>query len=496
MHGELVAFSFSPGIRRIRAIERFLGVERVLSPGSLGKEDFSAACALVWGRKQTGTRTSDWADKHSIPVWYLEDGFIRSCSSKAHSRMTYSLTVDDLGVYYDSTSPSLLENYLNDETRLSLLDSDKELSDYVQRCRSKLVDNNVTKYNFVKDLSDDSPLFNTDQPIVLVVDQTYEDASVRFGSMSKRDFSDMLDAAIDENPGARVIVKTHPDVAKGLKKGYLQSLAQKRSLPILSEACNSISVIKRASAIYCGTSQMGFEALLCKKPVSVFGLPFYAGWGVTDDRKQIPRRVARRSVDELFYASYDWYSRYCNPVTGERWSLEQCLDHVILQKRYFAENAKNFRLTGITPWKRGYIKQYLRSPAARFETDNAESPENSTRVTWSYKTIPDENNAACSAHEVLRIEDGFLRGKGLGSDFTAPQSLVFDTGGLYFNPNKNSNLEDILNHRDCTLQEISRSRQLISLIISRRLSKYKLGRWKMMPRYVLAVLISQTIRRC
>jgi len=475
MYGELVAFSFSRGIRRIQGIERFLGVERVLSPGQLGKEDFSAACALVWGRKQTGTRTSEWASEQSIPVWHLEDGFIRSCSDNAHSRMTYSLIVDDLGVYYDSTAPSLLENYLNDETPQSTLQSDVELSEYIVRCRRKLIDNNITKYNFVKDLSAESPLFDTDQPIVLVVDQTYEDASVRFGSMLKKDFSDMLDAAIDENPGARIIVKTHPDVVKGLKKGYLQGLAQKRSLPVLSEACNSISVIKRASRVYCGTSQMGFEALLCEKPVSLFGLPFYAGWGVTDDRKKIPRRVARRSVDELFYASYDWYSRYCNPVTGERWSLEQCLDHVRLQKKYFSQNAKKFRLNGITPWKRGYIKQYLRSPSATFETDSAAPPEGSTQVTWSYKTIPDENGTDSASTGILRVEDGFLRGKGLGSDFTAPQSLVFDSRGLYFNSNKNSDLEDILNHRDCSLQEISRARQLISLIISRRLSKYNVG---------------------
>ena len=470
-----MAFSFSRGIRRIQGIERFLGVERVLSPGQLGKEDYSAACALVWGRKQTGTRTRDWASKHSIPVWHLEDGFIRSCSSNAHSRMTYSLTVDDLGVYYDSTAPSLLENYLNDEASQPILETDRELSSYVRRCRLKLIEHNITKYNFVKDLPNEYPLFDTDQPIVLVVDQTFEDASVRFGSMSKRDFSDMLDAAIDENPGAKIIVKTHPDVEKGLKKGYLQALARKRSLPVLSEACNSISVIKRASAVYCGTSQMGFEALLCGKPVTVFGLPFYAGWGVTDDRKKIPRRAARRSVDELFYASYDWYSRYCNPVTGQRWTLEQCLDHVILQKQYFSENAKKFRLNGITPWKRGYIKQYLRSPEATFETDAASLSKDSTEVTWSYKTIPDENKSDGGDGRILRVEDGFLRGKGLGSDFTAPQSLVFDSGGLYFNPNKNSNLEDILNHRDCSLPEISRARQLISLIISRRLSKYNVG---------------------
>jgi capsular polysaccharide export protein len=40
----------------------------------------------------------------------------------------------------------------------------------------------------------------------------------------------MLQAAIDENPGAQVIVKTHPEVSSGRKRGYL-SHVQPMQLP-------------------------------------------------------------------------------------------------------------------------------------------------------------------------------------------------------------------------------------------------------------------------
>ena len=65
------------------------------------------------------------------------------------------------------------------------------------------------------------------------------------------------------------------------------------------------------------TSLAGFEALLRGKKVTTFGVPFYAGWGLTDDLGPVPaRRTARRSLDELVAATLLMYPRYLDPVTG------------------------------------------------------------------------------------------------------------------------------------------------------------------------------------
>lgn len=63
--------------------------------------------------------------------------------------------------------------------------------------------------------------------------------------------------------------------------------------------------------------QYGFEALLAGKPVTCFGQPWYAGWGLTDDRHpQSALLSARRgsaTLEELFAAAYLRYCRYIDP---------------------------------------------------------------------------------------------------------------------------------------------------------------------------------------
>ena len=54
-----------------------------------------------------------------------------------------------------------------------------------------------------------------------------------------------------------------------------------------------------AHEVHTMTSLVGFEALLRGLSVHVYGLPFYAGWGLTSDRHAHPRRTRRRTLDEL-----------------------------------------------------------------------------------------------------------------------------------------------------------------------------------------------------
>jgi capsular polysaccharide export protein len=76
-------------------------------------------------------------------------------------------------------------------------------------------------------------------------------------------------------------------------------------------------LIAMADALHVNSSLAGFEALLRGKPVTVHGVPFYAGWGLTIDRGPVPaRRTARRTLDELVAAALLAYPRYLDPVTG------------------------------------------------------------------------------------------------------------------------------------------------------------------------------------
>jgi capsular polysaccharide export protein len=167
---------------------------------------------------------------------------------------------------------------------------------------------------------------------VLVVDQTWGDMSVVLGLASEASFRDMLDAACRDNPGAEVVVKGHPDVLGGKKRGYLVGPARGDDVRILAENINPIALVEQVDKVYVATSQLGFEALLVGKPVTCFGAPFYCGWGLTEDRVRIVRRARQRSLVELFHAAYVRYARYVNPETGRRCQLEDIIAYLATRR--------------------------------------------------------------------------------------------------------------------------------------------------------------------
>jgi len=63
---------------------------------------------------------------------------------------------------------------------------------------------------------------------------------------------------------------------------------------IIEENVNPISLLKHFTKVYTKTSGMGFEALLCGCECVCFGMPFYAGWGVTTDKSECKRGKAKR----------------------------------------------------------------------------------------------------------------------------------------------------------------------------------------------------------
>ena len=77
------------------------------------------------------------------------------------------------------------------------------------------------------------------------------------------------------------------------------------------------------------TSLAGFEALLRGKPVTCYGQPFYAGWGLTDDRMPLARRTGRLTIDELTAGTLILYPTYVSRTTGRFTTPERALDELL-----------------------------------------------------------------------------------------------------------------------------------------------------------------------
>lgn len=472
------------GMHQLRFLEVFLEQPMADLPpwwlarplwGRLGKH---CQGLLTWGCKNPAAMSAlQAAHKKPLPVLRLEDGFLRSLDLGVRGAPPYALVVDDTGIYYDATRPSALENLLNSEGWQT-----PALLGEARAAMRAITAHNLSKYNHAPDAPADL-IPDRGRPRILVLDQTRNDLSVSLGLADADSFTCMLEAACREHPDADICVKTHPDVLSGRKQGFFQPQDLPAGVRLLAEDVNPLSLLRQVDEVYCVTSQMGFEALLLDKKVHCFGMPFYAGWGLTQDRQTCARRTAVRSLEEVFAAAYLLYSRYVHPVTGRRCSIMEIIRLLTEQRRRNEQNRGYHACLGFRLWKHEQARAFLASTGGRLEffrreqaAVNAAAARHGRVVVWSSK----ENTrlaALCRERQVplIRMEDGFIRSKGLGSDFIRPGSLVLDDLGIYYNPQQPSRLEYLLRDWTPDAAQLAQARALREELCRSGITKYNVG---------------------
>lgn len=480
---------FSSGISKIQNLEVFLQDEirkygglKFHSAWEIPKAS-SGDLVIGWGHKKTAEKARAFAKKHALPYFALEDGFLRSLKLGVEGEQPLSLSVDRTGVYYDACEPSDLEDLLNN-TGWWTWDIQNEARSAIERF--KIYD--LSKYNNAPSFTaeDKVKLYNKvgvkpGQKLILVVDQTEGDASIPLGKASQESFQTMLAVALAE-PNAVVVVKTHPDVLSGKKRSCFGTLPP--NVCVISESYAPLSFLDAFDEVYVATSQMGFEALLMGKVVHTFGVPFYAGWGLTVDHGDVPvRRKGRPSREQVFAAAYIKLCRYVNPVTRTRISLTEAIDIMAARRLTNEENRRNYIAVGFRRWKWPHVKAFASSTGGtiEFESDlnvgfQKAAREGKTVLIWAGKAT-DKVVEQCTKLGVplIRMEDGFLRSVGLGVDYHYPFSLALDDCGIYYDPARPSRMTHILaeikQHPDLP-RLLERSDKLLNLIVENGLSKY------------------------
>lgn len=250
----------------------------VLKP-FLGKSNRSY---VTWGIRSKRHLAQKLAKMGEIDakIWCMEDGFIRSNGLGASLIAPLSVVMDDVGIYYDATSPSRLEMIL---TNIVLTDEQKLRANQL---RQLLLTKRVSKYNvgvsnesFVNKINE-LRWKNPKAVIRLVVGQVEDDASVQSCASVIVKNADLLAKVRADFADDVIIYKPHPDVEAGLRVGRVDDVgladvvASDVAMPDCLDVCDVVHTI---------SSLTGFEALLRGREVVCYGVPFYAGFGLTAD---------------------------------------------------------------------------------------------------------------------------------------------------------------------------------------------------------------------
>lgn len=413
-----------------------------------------------WGRKKSGIEAENVSKEHNKNLVLLEDGFIRSFFPK--SKFQYSLFCDSKGIYYDSTNPSEFEE------KLSNFKLNKEEEIVAQTTLDLLKKEKISKFN---SWAISLPIMK--KGIVLVIDQVEDDMSLKYGQSNLSTF-ELINIAIEENPEKEVFVKLHPN-SKTKKEHIICG--------VIDDNVNPLELLEVSDKVYVRTSQLGFEALLLGKEVICFGIPFYSHLGLTEDRvfsQEVKDRRKEKSLLEVFWFAYNKFPHFINRENKQS-NLKETINEIVELRKSIGRTGNKAYVFGFSFRKFLILKKFLQNevnlifiPRFNFhiEVFVAKSlglSEKDTIISWG--TYRKKQLISLKA-KIVRVEDGFIRSKGLGSALTSPLSLVFDDVGIYFDATRSSRLEKIINSISLSSEEKEFTKNIINKINESKVSKY------------------------
>lgn len=464
----------SAGLWRIRAdIARLLDAEIMLWPlGSPSRIDGFVG----WGWRPSGLRAKALAARHRKPCIIVEDGFIKGYApGTAEPAQSYVLDSD--GIFFDAAGPSRLQALIDrPATGTDDLDRSRRLIAAIRHAR-------LSKYNNGAMIGLREAGMPYGRPYVLLVDQVAGDASIAGALADEGAFEAMLAQAAAAHTGKAIAVRTHP--AAGDRSLLRQAAARLGIEIVVPMPMNPWPLLEDADAVYTVSSQLGFEALMAQKQVHCFGVAYFSGRGVTVDHVAAPSARPPASVEQMFEAAYMRYSRYLDLHDRGECTIERAVEQATTVRDQRARLTKRVVTAGMSPWKRKALSPFLKGrsgPALHARglevaVRRAGEVDGVVAVWGSDRALPE-------TMEAIRIEDGFIRSKGLGVSLVMPSSVALDGQTVYYDARKPSGLEALIATAEFDPALLDRARALRTMLLERGISKYNVGTDADLPQVV------------
>lgn len=172
-------------------------------------------------------------------------------------------------------------------------------------------------------------------------------------------------------------------------------------------------------------------------------------------------------------------SAFANPFDGTPWSVIQAIAQLGEWRRLIEGNRIFDAIYGVARWKRPTVDPLLWDGTGPVRhARKARSDLAGMQVAaWKSRTPPSVLKALeARGAKIAELEDGMIRSVGLGANCVPPLSVIVDIAGVYFDPNRPSDLETLLECGELPVEWVERAESLRSTLVHAGISKYGLGK--------------------
>lgn len=171
---------------------------------------------------------------------------------------------------------------------------------------------------------------------------------------------------------------------------------------------------------------------------------------------------------------------YRDPFTMRETDIEATVALLADWRRMFEANRQIVAACGFSWWKRREIERFLWTPEhpLRFFRSERRALAYAARHSGAAAVWPSRVSggiavaAAAKNVPLIRVEDGFIRSVGLGSNLVPPSSVVVDRRGIHYDPGQPSDLETLLANADFPPALLARAARMRTMILKAGISKY------------------------
>ncbi len=314
---------------KARQISRFLNKANGNYIGFYKRYRSKMKSIIVWGKSP---RSDKYIDKVNEFI-SVEDGFIRSVGLGGELYPPLSLLFDKKGIHYDANKSNQLEEFLQNR----ILNKEEFIRS--RKLIKLITKSKISKYNLRSHNEITLSKEASKKEVIVILGQVETDNSILYGvpknTIKKTNYA-LVKQVKKDNPDAFILYKPHPDLDSGVRKKGPEESNINKIADFVAFETSLEDVFSKADKVAVFTSLGGFEALIRGISVTTYGLPFYAGWGLTEDKimnhKCLKRRTRKLSLEELIFISLIEYPFYYSLKFDCFTEIENIIDEIHFQE--------------------------------------------------------------------------------------------------------------------------------------------------------------------